>query len=134
MKPPLMRRAIPAFALLCSAAYSGARAEERVVDYPYVPVPFTAVQAEGGFWGPRMEVHHKTTIPHALDALEKNGHITNFDKAAGKFDGELRGHHAFDSDLHKAMDGFWNGPAEGRTCSGCGIVIERAGEFDLANA
>ncbi|MCF7731063.1 MAG: glycoside hydrolase family 127 protein [Akkermansiaceae bacterium] len=63
------------------------------------------VKLAGGFWGPRLEIHHKTTIPHALDALERNGHVTNFDKAAGKFDGDLRGHHAFDSDLHKAMEG-----------------------------
>ncbi len=45
------------------------------------------------------------TIPHALDCLEANGHVTNFDLAAGKFDGPLRGHHAFDSDLHKALEG-----------------------------
>lgn len=63
------------------------------------------VQLEGGFWGPRLEIHHKTNIPHVLDALERNGHVTNFDKAAGKFDGELCGNHAFDSDIHKAMEG-----------------------------
>ena len=39
-----------------------------------------------------------------------------------------------DVDLHKAMDGFWGGPVEGRTCKGCGNIIERAGEFSLANA
>lgn len=63
------------------------------------------VALKGGFWEPRMAIHHRTTIPHALDHLERAGHITNFDKAAGKFDGELKGHHAFDSDLHKAMEG-----------------------------
>ena len=36
-----------------------------------------------------------------------------------------------DEDLHKVMDGFWNGPPEGRTCPKCGVVIERAGEFVL---
>ena len=61
------------------------------------------VELRGGFWGPRLKVHHETTIPHALDRLERNGHVTNFDKAAGVFDGPLRGHHAFDSDIHKAM-------------------------------
>jgi len=63
------------------------------------------VELRGGFWGPRLKTHHETTIPHALDCLERNGHITNFDKAAGVFDGSLRGHHAYDSDIHKAMEG-----------------------------
>ena len=58
-----------------------------------------------GFWGPRLKLHQETTVPHALDCLERNGHMTNFDKAAGVFDGPLKGHHAFDSDLHKAMEG-----------------------------
>jgi len=63
------------------------------------------VELHGGFWGPRLKTHHETTIGHALDCLEHNGHTTNFDKAAGVFDGPLRGHHAFDSDIHKAMEG-----------------------------
>jgi len=63
------------------------------------------VELRGGFWGLRLKTHHEVTIPHALDCLERNGHVTNFDKAAGTFDGPLRGHHAFDSDIHKAMEG-----------------------------
>jgi DUF1680 family protein len=63
------------------------------------------VELHGGFWGPRLKTHHEVTIGHALNCLERAGHVTNFDKAAGVFDGPLRGHHAFDSDLHKAMEG-----------------------------
>ena len=63
------------------------------------------VELQGGFWGPRMKTAVDVTIPHALDELEKDGHVTNFDKAAGAFDGPLKGHHAFDSDLHKALEG-----------------------------
>ena len=63
------------------------------------------VELRGGFWGPRLKTQHDVTVPHALNSLEKNGHVTNFDKAAGKFDGPLKGHHAFDSDLHKALEG-----------------------------
>jgi len=63
------------------------------------------VEITGGLWGQRLKTHHETTIPHALDCLEKAGHITNFDKAAGVFDGPLCGHHAFDSDIHKALEG-----------------------------
>ena len=63
------------------------------------------VELRGGFWGPRVKIANEVTIPHALDELEKDGHVTNFDKAAGKFDGPLSGHHAFDSDLHKVLEG-----------------------------
>lgn len=39
-----------------------------------------------------------------------------------------------DEDLKVIMEAFWSGPAERRTCKKCGTVIERAGEFKLANA
>lgn len=68
-------------------------------------VPHNRVQLHDGFWASRQKTHHEVTIPHALDCLEADGHVTNFDLAAGKFDGPLRGHHAFDSDLHKALEG-----------------------------
>ena len=58
----------------------------------------TQVVLCGGFWGPRLETHRRTTIPHALDCLEKDGHVTNFDKAAGKLKGPASGHAAFDSE------------------------------------
>ena len=63
------------------------------------------VELRGGFWGPRLKTNHEVTVPHALNCLDRGGHITNFDKAAGKFEGPLKGHHAFDSDLHKALEG-----------------------------
>ncbi|MCL4180397.1 MAG: hypothetical protein KJ072_21955 [Verrucomicrobia bacterium] len=62
-------------------------------------VSHAQVELHGGFWGPRLKGQHDVTVPHALKSLEKDGHVTNFDKAAGKFDGPLKGHHAFDSDL-----------------------------------
>ncbi|MHC4165873.1 MAG: glycoside hydrolase family 127 protein [Planctomycetota bacterium] len=70
-----------------------------------IEVTHDQVDVRGGFWGPRLKTHHEVTIPHALNCLEKDGHVTNFDKAAGVFDGPLRGHHAFDSDIHKALEG-----------------------------
>ncbi len=68
-------------------------------------VPQNQVKLHDGFWGPRQETHHKTTIPHALDCLEADGHVTNFDKAAGVAEGTASGHAAFDSDLYKALEG-----------------------------
>ena len=63
------------------------------------------VELRGGFWGPRLKIGHDVTIPHSLNELEKDGHVTNFDKAAGKMKGPLDGHHAFDSDLYKVLEG-----------------------------
>ena len=104
------------------------------------------VRLHGGFWGPRLETHRKTTIPHVLDKLEERNHVTNFDKAAKVLkSGPVRqdsgaddnpaakalegnageqgtsgpgtakaddpsesgivGHSAFDSDVHKALEG-----------------------------
>lgn len=69
------------------------------------PVSHERVELRGGFWGPRLKTHHEVTIPHVLDHLERAGHMENFDIAAGKSKKPIRGHHAFDSDLHKALEG-----------------------------
>ena len=45
-------------------------------------VSWSKVKLESGFWGPRLEIHHKITIPHVLEKLEENHHIANFDVAA----------------------------------------------------
>ncbi|MEN9974390.1 MAG: hypothetical protein RLZZ282_396, partial [Verrucomicrobiota bacterium] len=71
----------------------------------YDEVGQAQVELRGGFWGPRVKTAHEVTITHSLNELEKDGHVTNFDKAAGKLDGALRGHHAFDSDLYKVLEG-----------------------------
>ena len=68
-------------------------------------VNHSQVELQSGFWGPRLKTHHEVTVPHALNCLEADGHVTNFDKASGVYDGPLRGHHAFDSDLYKALEG-----------------------------
>lgn len=80
---------------------------------PPVPAPIrgleevnhASVELRGGFWGPRMKTANEVTLPHALDCLEADGHVTNFDKAAGTYDGPMKGHHAFDSDLYKTLEG-----------------------------
>ena len=101
---PIMRpfRAVVCFSLI--AILTNAQAEVPPVR-GLQEVNHAQVELRGGFWGPRLKAQHEVTIPHALDCLEKDGHVTNFDKAAGVFAGFLRGHHAFDSDLHKALEG-----------------------------
>jgi 3-hydroxyanthranilate 3,4-dioxygenase len=36
-----------------------------------------------------------------------------------------------DEDLKVIMEAFWGGPAQHRTCKGCGFVIERAGVIEV---
>lgn len=36
----------------------------------------------GGFWGKRLDIHQKKTIPHVLEKLEKSHHFRNFDLAS----------------------------------------------------
>ncbi len=108
--PSQPRTSLPRFTRLAAIAMVSACP---LAAAPADPVPLRGLrevdQAQvvlrDGFWGPRLKVHHDVTIPHSIDCLAKDGHVTNFDKAAGKFEGPLKGHHAFDSDLHKVLEG-----------------------------
>ena len=80
-----------------------AQAGER--DYLLTPVPFHAVRIDDAFWSPRLETNRKTTIPFAFEQCEKTGRISNFDKAAGKLDGEYAGYFFNDSDVYKVIEG-----------------------------
>lgn len=99
--------------LICLAAMAVMMPGGTAAENPKSPPPLRGleevgqaqVELRGGFWGPRVKTGHEITLPHALDELEKDGHVTNFDKAAGKSDGPLKGHHAFDSDLYKVLEG-----------------------------
>jgi DUF1680 family protein len=51
-------------------------------------VSYQHVHLTGGFWGPRLRIHHQTTIPHVLDKLEEHQHMQNFDVAARVLQGE----------------------------------------------
>ena len=71
----------------------------------FTEVSQAQVKLTGGFWGPRLKTSSAVTIPHTLSELERNGHVTNFDKAANKEKSGLSGHHAYDSDLYKVLEG-----------------------------
>ena len=51
-----------------------------------------------GSEGPRLKTQHDGTVLLALNALEMDGRVTNFENATGNFDGPLKSHHGFDSD------------------------------------
>ncbi len=67
------------------------QAEEVTGDYPFRPVPFTAVRAADEFWLPRMETNRQVSIPHAFGKCEETGRIDNFKIAGGLIEGTHRG-------------------------------------------
>ncbi|GAB2528282.1 glycoside hydrolase family 127 protein [Spirosoma aerophilum] len=79
----------------------GARAQ----DYPIVPVPFTSVTINGGFWQPRLATNRTVTIPFDFKKCEETGRINNFAVAGGLAKGTFRGIRYDDSDVFKVVEG-----------------------------
>jgi len=69
-------------------------------------VGWQAVNLRGGFWGPRLDIHHKATIPHVIDKLDERKHIANFDVAAKVLKSGTAKQSATDSDqAGQALEG-----------------------------
>ena len=98
--PVLKRIALALSLILTAAAHAEVQPKRGLTE-----VPVKQVELRDGFWGPRQKAAAVVTIPHALNELEKDGHLTNFDKAAGVAEGKASGHSAFDSDLYKVLEG-----------------------------
>jgi len=105
-----MRRISRCLVLLCVLCLAGAATAQARPDDPkprngLSGLHSSQVSVTGGFWGPRLKIANRHTVDYALDRLEQSGHLKNFDIAAGVLDEPLNGHHAYDSDLHKALEG-----------------------------
>jgi len=85
-------------------------------DYPFQPVPFTAVRVTGGFWAKKQEVNRTVTVPFALQQCEESGRLKNFDlaaevmrrRAAGEKDFQIKPPTLYpfdDTDAYKAIEG-----------------------------
>lgn len=74
-------------------------------DYPIVPVPFTEVAIEDGFWKPRLDKNAEVTIPYCFHRCEETGRIANFMAAARKDPQGFRGIRFDDSDVFKIVEG-----------------------------
>lgn len=85
-------------------------------DYPFQPVPFTAVRVTGGFWSEKQEVNRAVTVPFALQQCEESGRLKNFDLAAEVMRRRAAGETTFqikpptiypfdDTDAYKAIEG-----------------------------
>ena len=79
-------------------------------DYPFQPVPFTAVHLDDVFWAPRIETNRKVTIPAAFQQCELTGRVDNFIRAAQALRGEphdtkVPPYPFDDTDLYKVIEG-----------------------------
>jgi DUF1680 family protein len=80
-------------------------------DYPFQPVPFTAVHLNDVFWSPRIETNRAVTIPFAFEQCEKSGRMDNFERAAKQLRGESftnrkpPGYTFDDTDPYKVLEG-----------------------------
>ncbi len=74
-------------------------------DYPIVPVPFTGVTINGGFWKPRLATNRTVTIPFDFKKCEETGRISNFAVAGGLSTGTFKGLRYDDSDVFKVVEG-----------------------------
>jgi len=97
---------------LTAAAASTIFAQPPQRDYPFKPVPFTAVHLNDAFWAPRIEINRKVTIPFAFHECEITGRIGNFDRAAEALRGQLGddnrkppGYPFDDTDIYKVIEG-----------------------------
>ncbi len=85
-------------------------------DYPFQPVPFTAVRVTGGLWHRKQETNRVVTVPFALQQCEESGRVKNFDlaaevmrrRAAGEKDFQITPPTLYpfdDSDVYKSIEG-----------------------------
>ena len=80
-------------------------------DYPFKPVPFTAVHLHDVFWAPRIETNRAVTIPFAFEQCEKSGRMDNFERAAAALKGEALANKRMppypfdDTDPYKVLEG-----------------------------
>ncbi len=101
---------------LLTAAFLWIAASVLAADYPFQPVPFTAVRITGGFWHQKQETNRTVTVPFALQQCEESGRLRNFDlaaevlrrRAAGEKDFQIKPPTIYpfdDTDAYKAIEG-----------------------------
>ena len=100
----MMRQLISVVMMLVAGGAAMAQGPAR--DYPFRPVPFTAVKTSDVFWAPRIEANRTATIPTAFRQCEATGRLENFRIAGGLSKATHRGEFGFDdSDVYKVIEG-----------------------------
>jgi len=77
----------------------------KVKDYPVMPVPFTNVKFTDNFWLPRLDTNRQITIPYDFYKCEETHRIDNFAIAGGLLEGSFVGIRYNDSDVFKVIEG-----------------------------
>src|SRR5271170_2073409 len=97
--------------LAFQAANLSAAISSGAYDYPFKPVPFTAVHLDNIFWAPRLETNRITTIPYAFEKCRESGRMYNFERAATVLRGATLadrkppGYPFDDTDPYKVLEG-----------------------------
>ena len=74
--------------------------------YPITPVPFTNVHLNGGFWGNRLDIARKVTVPLSFDKCKESNRYKNFEMAAHPSDSNKPSEFPFDdTDVYKTIEG-----------------------------
>ncbi|MEJ2251078.1 MAG: glycoside hydrolase family 127 protein [Candidatus Lokiarchaeota archaeon] len=68
-------------------------------------VPFYQININHDFWNHWIKVNSNTSVFNQLEELQKDGHIQNFQVAAGIKKGIHQGEFYYDSDLYKWLEG-----------------------------
>ena len=103
-----MNRSIltPALYFLCGLLLAdGTCCKSSPPDYPFQPVPFTAVQVDDAFWLPRIETNRTVTIPFAMNKNVETNRVKNLAIAAGRAEGTYEGRRFNDTDVYKVIEG-----------------------------
>ncbi len=88
------------------AALAALSAPAVTADYPLQPAPAGNVKVDGGFWGPRLTINAKVTVPHNHKFLENSGRMAVFDRAAGTAPKDPGSDmYVVDSDVFKIIEG-----------------------------
>lgn len=70
----------------------------------YEPLGLSDVEITGGPWAVRQRVNRETSVPLALEQLEKAGNFHDLRLVTGEAKGEFRGPQFMDSDLYKTLE------------------------------
>src|SRR5687768_7846720 len=93
------------FRTLCAAGVLIMTATHATLAQPLNELSLKDVRLSDTFWVPRLQANRAVTVWHNFEQCEKTGRIRNFEKAAGKVQGDHEGLYFNDSDVYKVIEG-----------------------------